>query len=183
MQRRSLMFGALSSLLGANLVRAGGVPDWVPVPKWSPEVIPDLKTVSERMVYYFGSKYDYVLFSHSTCCVLDKGKEEQAAIDTAMQILLDIVGFHPDFATRTMTDGAVLVSYNESAFNVLPAEFTLENQAWVAAEHLQGLTEGEALWGKGGLNKFDQEAQMGLLGRSYMFLDAEARDVVQVIRG
>ena len=72
-----------------------------------------------------------------------------------------------------MDDGNVLVGYNHPAYNVVMVELARQNGLEVEARYLDGLAESEVLMTPLGQKKFDDFGKLALLGRCYMFMDAQ----------
>ena len=81
-----------------------------------------------------------------------------------------------------MDDGNVLVKYNQPACNVVLENVIRAHWAEIEARHLDGLTPGEMLITPAGPNKFDDFGMKALLGRYYMFLDAQAPSILHIER-
>ncbi|WP_156336412.1 hypothetical protein [Novosphingobium sp. ST904] len=81
-----------------------------------------------------------------------------------------------------MDDGNILVRYNHPAVNVVIREVVLDHQKEVEDRHLDGLTEAEVLMTPLGPNKFDDFGKQALLGRAYMFMDAQNPEIVRIHR-
>ena len=154
----------------------------LPVPKWRPTCHPPLNAVIGRFQYYRDNAQDFVVFKNGTCVHIDSGLSNRRAIIAAKRVLKKIISFHPDFRTFAMDDGNYLVTYNHPAFNVILDQQVRTNWAKIKSRHLDGLVKGEVLIGPSGQNVFDKIGKIGLLGRSYMFMDALDPKAVHIVR-
>ena len=100
----------------------------------------------------------------------------------ALKVLSDIFNYHPDMNPAPMDDGNILVRYNHPAVNVVLHDVAQAHWSEIEAHHLEGLTESEVLITPLGPNKFDAFGKRALLGRAYMFMDAQAPVVVELRR-
>lgn len=150
---------------------AGSSP--LPVPAWKPSFHQPLEEVSERLRYYTDNRRDFVVLRYGTCVILEPDTGDEAARDFALQTLANIVGYHPDMIPTPMDDGNLLVRYNHPAVNVVLTRFAREHWVEVESRHQDGLTPDEVLITPLGPNCFDDAGKMALLGRAYMFMDAQ----------
>ena len=178
MLRRSFIAGSLL-MLGSGTGRAQSFP---PVPAWKPSFSQPLDRVIDRLSYYSDGKRDFAVFTNGTCAILEPGLDDKAAVSSALRILGAIFGYHPDMHPRPMDDGNILVSYNHPAVNVVLADIARAHWPEIEARHLDGLAESEVLLTPLGSNIFDDFGKQALLGRAYMFLDAQAPEVVRIVR-
>ena len=81
-----------------------------------------------------------------------------------------------------MDDGNLLVRYNHPAANVVLGDIAEAHWEEIERRHLDGLTESEVLITPLGPNKFDRLGKQALLGRAWMFMDAQAPEVVRIRR-
>ena len=153
-----------------------------PVPSWQPSFAPDIEQVVDRFRYYTNSKRDFVALRHGTCCIVADGLSDAEASSAAIEILSRINNFHPDMTPLQMDDGNVLVQYREPALNVVLVDVAQANWSEIEARHQDGLTPDEVLITPLGQNVFDDFGKMALLGRCYMFMDAQSPEVVRVER-
>jgi hypothetical protein len=153
-----------------------------PVPKWRPTFSQPLGQISERLHYYTNEKRDFVVFENGTCAIVADGLSDQAASAAAMGVLSQIFHFHPDMKPTNMDDGNVLVRYNHHAVNVVLSSVAKDHWAEVEAHHKDGLTPDEVLITPLGQNVFDDFGKKALLGRCYMFMDAQAPKVHRIER-
>jgi hypothetical protein len=96
--------------------------------------------------------------------------------------LLKIYHFHPDMNPLSMKDGNVLVRYNHPAVNLVLDSVATENWEAIEKRHLEALTTSEVLMTPLGANKFDAFGMKALFGRCFMFMDAQAPNVLRVVR-
>lgn len=183
MVRRSFLVG-LSALLGgghAEAAPSSGV-GFPPVPTWKPSFGQPLERVADRVSYYFDGKRDFAIFQNGTCVVLEDSLAESDAKAFSLKVLSDIIHFHPDMNPSAMDDGNILVRYNHPAVNVVLHDVADAHWAEIEAKHLQGLTPSEVLITPEGPNKFDRFGKQALLGRAYMFMDAQGPQIVRIAR-
>lgn len=100
----------------------------------------------------------------------------------AKDVLAKIYHFHPDMNPLSMKDGNVLVKYNHPAVNLVLDRVTSDNWKVIEARHLEALTTSEVLINPLGPKKFDAFGMKALFGRCFMFMDAQAPNVVRVVR-
>jgi hypothetical protein len=119
---------------------------------------------------------------NGTCVILEDGMADKKAEQFALKALSDIFNFHPDMNPSPMDDGNILVRYNHPAVNVVLKEIAKAHWGEVEKRHLDGLTDSEVLMTPLGPNKFDDFGKQALLGRAWMFVDAQAPEIVQIKR-
>ncbi|WP_207906148.1 hypothetical protein [Novosphingobium sp. ST904] len=183
MTKRSFLAGLLG-FIGVGSVEATPPTDlgFPPVPAWHPSFAQPIEHVVDRLSYYTDGKRDFVVFRNGTCVVLEEGISDAAAEAFARKVLADILSYHPDMNPSPMDDGNILVRYNHPAVNVVIREVVLDHQKEVEDRHLDGLTEAEVLMTPLGPNKFDDFGKQALLGRAYMFMDAQNPEIVRIHR-
>ncbi|NIJ66064.1 hypothetical protein FHR20_003026 [Sphingomonas leidyi] len=181
--RRSFL-GGLGALLGAARVKAREQDKALlpPVPAWHPSFATPLDRIADRVRYYLDGKRDFALFRHGTFAILADGLSDEAARAAARTALAGVFCAHPDMNPLPMDDGNILVRYGHDTGNIVLSEIAKAHRAEIEAKHLQGLTTGEVLITPLGPNKFDDFGKQALLGRAYMFLDAQAPEVVAIHR-
>ena len=81
-----------------------------------------------------------------------------------------------------MDDGNILVRYNHPAVNVVLRDVAQAHWAEIEKRHMDGLAPSEILITPLGQNKFDAFGKQALLGRAYMFLDAQLPEIVAIKR-
>lgn len=81
-----------------------------------------------------------------------------------------------------MDDGNILVSYNHLAVNVVLSAVAKNHWDEIEKRHLDGLTPDEVLITPLGQNKFDDFGKQALLGRAYMFMDAQNPEIIRLVR-
>ena len=154
-----------------------------PVPKWRPDFRPPLDAVVERMRFYTNGERDLAVFENGTCVILPNGLSDEDAHIAALNVLSAIFNYHADMNPRVMKDGNVLVTYNHPAANVVLKDFALMHWAEIDARHLDALAESEVMLNaKGQPNAFDEQGKLGLFGRCFMFMDAQAPKIVLIER-
>jgi sugar lactone lactonase YvrE len=89
---------------------------------------------------------------------------------------------HPDMTPRPMDDGNILVSYKHSVVNIVLTDVAKANWPEIEARHQDGLPPNEVLITPLGSNVFDDFGKMALLGRCYMFMDAQQPSVIRIER-
>lgn len=134
------------------------------------------------MAYYTDGTRDFSIFKNGTCVILDNGLSDRAATAFSLKVLTDIINYHPDMNPTSMDDGNILVRYNHPAANVVIHEIAKAHWAEIESRHLDGLTPSEVLITPLGPNKFDDFGKQALLGRAYMFMDAQEPEVVEIKR-
>ena len=153
-----------------------------PVPDWRPTIRQPLERIVDRMRYYTNDKRDLVFFEHGTCVLLDDGLSDGDATIAAKAVLHAIFHFHPDMKPRSMDDGNILVTYNRPAANVVLADVADANWHEIDRRHQQALATDEVLITPLGANRFDDFGKKALFGRCYMFMDADAPNIVGIER-
>lgn len=153
-----------------------------PVPAWRPSFQPALDTIVDRFRYYTNEKRDFVVFENGTCAIVGDGLTDIEAADAGKQILKKIIHAHPDMKPLNMDDGNILIQYNHPAVNIVITETAGANWPEVEARHQDGLPPHEVLVTPLGQNVFDDFGKKALLGRCYMFMDAQAPNVVRIVR-
>ena len=183
MMRRSFITGLLA-MLGVSSARAtsDAKKDFPPVPTWRPSFSQPIGSVIDRISYYTDAKRDFAVFRNATCVILDTGLSDADAKTVSLKVLADILGFHPDMNPAPMDDGNILVRYNHPAVNVVLSAIAKAHWEEIEKHHLDGLTPDEVLITPLGQNKFDDFGKQALLGRAYMFMDAQSPEIVQLVR-
>lgn len=182
MVRRSFFAGLMAVLGTGNLKAETQKADFPPRPTWHPSFAQSLDRIVDRIFYYTHGKRDFAVFRNGTCVILDEGLSDEDAKAFSLKVLSDIFTRHPDMNPSPMDDGNILVSYNHPAVNVVLKDVAEENWPEIEKRHLDGLTPSEVLITPLGPNKFDAFGKQALLGRAYMFLDAQTPDIVQIQR-
>jgi hypothetical protein len=153
-----------------------------PVPKWRPGFAMPLGALIEKFEFYTNYQRDFVVLEHGTIVTLKAGLDDAAAVDFARRTLEAIINFHPDVNPSWMNDGNVMVQYNHPAISLVLAEEARAHWQEIEQHHLNGLTPGEVLQTPDGPNQFDDFGKLVLLGRAYMFMDAQALKVIRIVR-
>jgi hypothetical protein len=181
--RRSFIAGLLAAV-GVGTARAATVPKngFPPVPNWKPSFLQPIEAVIERITHYFDGRRDFAVFRNGTCVILDTGLSDANAKATALKVLANILGFHPDMNPAPMDDGNILVRYNHPAMNVVLRSVAMAHWDEIEKRHLDALTPDEVLITPLGQNKFDDFGKQALLGRAYMFMDAQSTEIVRLVR-
>jgi len=178
-RRELLVTGSLLAAFGTGKkLQASSLP----VPKWRPRFHPPLKEIISRFQYYRNNAQDFVIFRNGTCVPVENGIPDHDAIVAAKLVLKRIISFHPDFQTLPMDDGNFLVTYNQPAFNVILRKTVQSNWGKIERHHLDGLVKDEVIISPAGQNIFNDMGKIGLLGRSYMFMDAQNPRAARIIR-
>jgi hypothetical protein len=81
---------------------------------------------------------------------------------------------------NVMDDSNILIQYRYPAFTVVLTEIARAHWAEVEARHQEGLVPDEVLTTPLGQNVFDDVGKMALLGRCYMFMDAQSPRVLRL---
>jgi len=182
MMRRSFLAG-IAGLLGTQKMQAEALPEQGPiVPSWHPSFQQPLDRVKDRISYYYNGQRDFVVFRNGTCVLLDDGLTDKQAAEFASKVFTAILSYHPDMNPSPMDDGNILVGYNHPAVNVVLYDISQANWPEIEARHLDGLTPSEVLITPLGPNKFDEFGKQALLGRAYMFMDAQRPEVAEISR-
>lgn len=181
--RRSFIAGLLA-VIGLGSARATPAPkkDFPPVPVWRSSFSQPTDAVIDRITYYTNGKKDFAVFRNGTCVILDDGLSDADAKATSLKVLADIFGFHPDMNPAPMDDGNILVRYNHPAVNVVISAVAKAHWDEIEKRHLDGLTADEVLITPLGQNKFDDFGKQALLGRAYMFMDAQSPEIIRLVR-
>ncbi|MER8708008.1 hypothetical protein NKH49_20965 [Mesorhizobium sp. M1088] len=182
MNRRMVFIGGLSSIAVSSAGRAEMSATFPPVPKWRPSFSQPIDRIEERFGYYFNQERDFAILENGTCVLTEAGLSDGAASLAAIQTLAEIYNYHPDMKPSDMDDGNLLVSYNHPAFNVVLTDIAKAHWPEIEARHQDGLTTDEVLFTPLGQNVFDDFGKKALLGRCYMFMDAQAPKVVRIKR-
>ena len=181
--RRSFIAGLLTAVgLGSARAKPGRKKGFPPVPTWKPSFSQPIETVVDRISYYANAKRDFAVFRNGTCVMLDAGLSDADAKMSSLKVLADILGFHPDMNPAPMDDGNILVRYNHPAVNVVLSTVAKAHWDEIEKRHLDGLTPDEVLITPLGQNIFDDFGKQALLGRAYMFMDAESPEIIRIVR-
>jgi hypothetical protein len=153
-----------------------------PVPKWRPDIRQPVDEIVDRIRFYTNQQRDLVVFEHGTCVLLPEGLTDDQAVSHAKDVLTKIYHYHPDMNPLPMKDGNVLVQYNHPAVNLVLDGLASKNWQAIEERHLDALATSEVLMTPLGPNKFDAFGMKALFGRCFMFMDAQALNVVRVVR-
>ena len=134
------------------------------------------------MIYYTDGKRDLVVFKHGTIVVLEENMSDIVAKEYALNVLSKIYNYHPDMNPLNMDDGNIMVQFNHPAYNVVISNFVEEHLPSIRIKHLEALATDEVIITGAGPNKFDEFGMKALYGRTFMFMDAQSPEVVQVFR-
>jgi hypothetical protein len=157
-------------------------PRFPPVPNWRPEVEQPLDDVVKSLCHYTNGKKDFAVFRFGTFALIPNGLDDSDAIALALRSLHNVFHAHVDMRNADMDDGNVLVSYNHDVGNVALNKTTSVIWADIEAQHQRALATHEVLITPLGSNKFDTCGKKALFARCYMFMDAQAPEVVQLVR-
>lgn len=182
MNRRQVLMGGLSSLVVSPAGSTEVPKMFPPVPKWRPSFSQPIDRIEERFGYYFDRGRDFAILENGTCVLTEAGLSDDAAAKAAIQTLSLIYNYHPDMKPSDMDDGNVLVSYNHPAFNVVLSDVAKAHWQEIETRHQDGLATDEVLITPLGQNVFDELGKKALLGRCYMFMDAQAPKVIRIKR-
>jgi hypothetical protein len=153
-----------------------------PAPEWQPRALPQIERIVERMRFYTNGTRDFAVFSNGTVSILPSGLSDVDAERHALKALHGVFHAHPDFKPMNMTDGNVLLQYNNDVANLVLSDVIEENWDEIEKQHQRGLATSEVLITPLGQNKFDAFGKKALFGRCYMFMDAQAPNVVRIER-
>jgi hypothetical protein len=183
MARRSFTSGLLAALgVSRGLAVTPQTKSFPPVPAWRPSFDQPLDRIVDRVSYYTDGKRDYTVFRNGTCVILEPGLSDAEANTVSFKVLSDIFNYHPDMNPSRMDDGNILVRYNHPAINVVLGEVARAHWQEVEERHLDGLATSEVLMTPLGPNRFDDLGKQALLGRAYMFMDAQAPEMITIKR-
>jgi hypothetical protein len=155
-------------------------PDVPPVPKWKPQIPPNISRIVAALSYYSDYKNSFAVFSNGTCVILDtnSGNFEKAAKETLDKVYKS----QPDFETLPMKDGNWLVRYHEAVVSVVFEDEIKAHWEEIENNYSNGLTPHEMLIDKSGtIKEINRDAKIGLFARSRMFMDAQNPQVVNVL--
>ena len=82
----------------------------------------------------------------------------------------------------TMDDGNIAIQYNHPAINVVLRDFAELHWVEIDRNHQGALATSEVLITPQGPNKFDDFGKKALFGRCFMFMDAQAPEVIRIVR-
>jgi hypothetical protein len=153
-----------------------------PVPEWRPSIVQPLDRIADRIRYYTNGSRDFVMFEHGTCVILEDGLPDQQAEAFAKEVLHRILHAHPDMNPLNMDDGNILIRYNLPAATVVLNDVAMANWSEIDQHHQQALATDEVLITPIGRNVFDDFGKKALLGRCFMFMDAQDPKVVRIER-
>ncbi len=179
MKRRTFL-AWIATLAGAH--KAMSSETFPPVPVWKPSFEQPLDEIAERVAYYTSNRVDFCVLRYGTCVVPEAGLTDDQVRLSSRKVLSDIIGYHPDMNPSVIDDGNVVVQYNHPAINVVLNDIARNNWREIEERHLDGLVPSEVLITPIGPNKFDDVGKKALLGRAYMFMDAQDPEVVQISR-
>jgi hypothetical protein len=183
MMRRTFVGALLASLsVGSTKTDAQQMKAGPPVPAWRPSFSQPLERIADRISYYSNGGRDFVILRHGTCVILEDGMTDKNAEQFALRTLSEILNFHPDMNPSPMDDGNIMVRYNHPAVNVVLNDIAQVHWQEIESRHLDGLTASEVLITPLGPNKFDDFGKQALLGRAFMFMDAQAPEIVEIKR-
>ena len=152
-----------------------------PTPKWRPTVAVDIERTAKTFAYSVDGKHAFAVLKPGTCVRLPpRATDPKAAAAETMWALLHT---HPDARLRGMDDGNYAVWYSQPAASVAFADVVRDNWAYIEANHLDGLVDGEVLRTPDGKSlALTEGVKITLFARSYMFMDALAPEPVLVCR-
>jgi hypothetical protein len=153
-----------------------------PVPAWKPSFQQSLPKIVDRIAYYYDDQCDFSIFRNGACVILPDGSSDEAAKSSSLKVLSDIITYHPDMDPKPMDDGNILIGYNQPAVTVVLQDVAKAHWDEIERRHLDGLVKDEVLITPLGPNKFDNFGKQALLGRAWMFMDAEAPEIVMIKR-
>jgi len=185
MNRRVLMLAGLTSIFASRATAQGAAAapkKAPPVPAWRPSFQQPIERVVERFRYYTDQKIDFAVFANGTCAPLGRGQSDTEA-RLAAELALDAAFHsHPDFTPNDMDDGNLLVSSGRRVHNVVLSDVVAAHWGEINARYREGLTDSEVILTPLGQNVFDDTGKKALLGRCYMFMDAQAPKVMRIER-
>ena len=152
------------------------------MPDWKPDFSPSVQEILERVRYYTDGSRDIVVFRYGTCVLLEDGLSDAEATESALSVLSQIYNYHPDMNPVSMDDGNILVQYNHPALNVVISAHAKANWKAIDSNHQRALATAEVLITPLGSNVFNDFGKMALYGRCFMFMDAQAPEIVSISR-
>ena len=153
-----------------------------PVPEWKPTIVQPIEQIADRLKHYTNGSKDFAIFRHGTVAILPDGLADDTAELHAKDALHKVFHAHPDMRPLNMNDGNILVHYNHDVANIALIEIIQQNWPEIEQKHLQALATDEVLITPLGQNKFDDFGKKALFGRCFMYLDAQAPEVVRIER-
>ena len=81
-----------------------------------------------------------------------------------------------------MKDGNITVQYNHPAINVVLKDVAEKHWPVIDRNHQDALATSEVLITPLGSNTFDDFGKKALFGRCFMFMDAQAPEVIRIVR-
>jgi hypothetical protein len=141
-----------------------------------------LDRIAERIRFYTNGSRDFALFTNGTVAILPSGLNDEAAEQHALKSLHGVFHAHPDFNPMNMKDGNVLGQYNNDVASVVLADVVEQNWSEIDKQHQRALAAHEVLITPMGQNTFDDFGKKALFGRCFMFMDAQASQVVCIER-
>jgi hypothetical protein len=90
--------------------------------------------------------------------------------------------YHPDMSPSPTDDGNILIQYNHPAANVVREDLAQRHRAEIERNHQGALATSEVLITPLGPNRFDAFGMKALYGRCFMLMDAQAPEVVRIVR-
>ena len=153
-----------------------------PVPDWQPSIVQPLDLIVDRLKCYTDGARDFAVFTNGTAVILPSGLSDEQAVSHATESLHKVFHAHPDMHPMNMKDGNVLVRYNHDALNIVLHEVSVANWHEIKQKHQGALATDEVLITPLGHNKFDELGMKALFGRCFMFMDAQAPNVIRVER-
>jgi hypothetical protein len=153
-----------------------------PVPEWQPQIVQPRKALIERLRFYTDDASDFVVFRHGSMAIVPGGLDDAQAATQALEALRQVYYAHPDMNPLSMQDGNILIQYSHDVLNIVLTEVVAANWAEIDARHMEALARDEVLMTPAGPNQFDDFGKKALFGRCYMFMDAQAPEVLEIVR-
>lgn len=153
-----------------------------PTPDWKPSIAQPVSVLVERLRHYTNGTRDFAVFTHGTLAILPSGLETIEAEMYAKEALRQVFHAHPDMQPLLMDDGNVLVRYNHDVANIVLDSVVVQNWNEITSQHQRALARDEVLITPLGENTFDDFGMKALFGRCFMFMDAQAPEVLRIER-
>lgn len=153
-----------------------------PVPEWRPSITLPIEQVTERFRHYTDGEHDFAVFTNGTVAILPAGLTDQEATELALNSLNKVFHAHPDMNPMPMQDGNILIRYNHNVASLVLGNIAQEHWTEIEKNHQKALATSEVLITPLGQNIFDDFGKKALFGRCYMFMDAQAPQVVRIER-
>ena len=134
------------------------------------------------MQYYTGGKKDFAVFENGSIALLPNGLSDSEAVSHAKSALHQVFHAHLDMNPMPMDDGNILVGYNHDMASIVLEDHAQMHWKVINANYQRAIATDEVLITPLGPNQFDDLGKKALFGRCFLFMDAQAPKVVQIVR-